>query len=161
MSKKVLFVLLLSLSFSCSKEDEKESIEDFIRDNYFELGTTKTNGSESYVYSTVLFQFDLSQSCIFRIREEFIIEDNCLREGLNECIPSLFIDSPQISENGVSFRFKIENNDSEVYPYSGSLTFERDRKSLVLFLQNGEVSSFKPVSITEWNNQYTPSLCEN
>lgn len=161
MRKSLILGTLLGVLVSCSKENEKETFEDFIKENYFELGTTNTNGSETYVYSNVLFQFDLSLPCIFRMKSQFIIEDNCLRESLDECIPSLYIENPQVNEEGVSFRFNTENNESEVYPYSGSLIFERDRKSLVLFLQDGAVSSFRPVSKKEWDNKYTTTLCKD
>lgn len=159
MRKSLILGTLFGVLVSCSKENEKETFEDFIKENYFELGTTDTNGSETYVYSNVLFQFDLSLSCIFRMRSQFIIENTCFRESLDECIPSLYIENPKVGEEGVSFRFNTENKETEVYPYSGSLTFERDRKSLVLFLQDGAVSSFRPVSKKEWDNKYKTTVC--
>lgn len=158
--KKLVTLLLIAASLiSCSKEPQNITFEEFVKNNYFESATTNQRGSESYVYSNVLFQFDLTQSCIFRKRGEYIIEDGCLREGLNECMPNLFIQNPQISDSGISFRFKIENNGSEVYPYQGNLIFDRDKDGLTLFLMGEVASEFKPVSEKDWYNNHEGSSC--
>ena len=159
MKRLITTLSICTILISCSKEPQIETFEEFIKNNYFEGATTAKRGSESYVYSNILFQFDLTQSCIFRKRGEYIIEDDCLREGLNECLPNLFIQNPQVSDSGVGFRFKFEENESEVYPYDGNLIFDRDKKGLTLFLMGEITSEFKPVSKEDWAKNHKGDSC--
>ena len=142
---------------SCSKESKSETILEFMESNYFET-ETKLNGE---VYSYNLIQFDFSQPCVMRLRSQHVKDFSCYWDGLDDCQSLLFISDITYSDSAIAFRAKLEETESEEYPYEGSFILNKEFNDIELWISGAPLGGYKMVSKEEWDEKYGQTSCED
>ena len=142
---------------SCSKESKSETILEFMESNYFET-ETKLNGE---VYSYNLIQFDFSQPCVMKLRSQHVKDFSCYWDGLDDCQSLLFISDITYSDNAIAFRAKLEETESEEYPYEGSFILNKEFNDIELWISGAPLGGYKMVSKEEWDEKYGQTSCKD
>ena len=142
---------------SCSKESKSETILEFMESNYFET-ETKLNGE---VYSYNLIQFDFSQPCVIRLRSQHVKDFSCYWDGLDDCQSLLFISDITYSDSAIAFRAKLEEDESEEYPYEGSFILNKEFNDIELWINGAPLGGYKMVSKEKWDEKYGQTSCED
>lgn len=154
----IVLVLFCGIAFnSCSKEGKSETILEFMESNYFET-ETKLNGE---VYSYNLIQFDFSQPCVMRLRSQHVKDFSCYWDGLDDCQSLLFISDITYSDSAIAFRAKLEETESEEYPYEGSFILNKEFNDIELWINGAPLGGYKMVSKEEWDEKYGQTSCED
>ena len=125
--------------------------------NYFETDT-KLNGE---IYSYNLIQFDFSQSCVMRLRSQYIQEFSCYWEGLDECQPFLYLSEVEYYHDSITFKAKLIENDSEDYSYEGSYNINREFNDVELWINGNPLGGYRMISKEAWDRQYAQTSCED
>ena len=142
---------------SCSKESGSETILEFMESNYFET-ETKLNGE---VYSYNLIQFDFSQPCVIRLRSQYAKDFSCSWDGLDDCQSLLFISDITYSDSTIAFRAKLEETESEEYPYEGSFILNKEFNDIELWINGAPLGGYKMVSKEGWDEKYGQTSFED
>ena len=154
----IVLVLFCGIAFnSCSKEGKSETILEFMESNYFET-ETKLNGE---VYSYNLIQFDFSQPCVIRLRSQYAKDFSCYWDGLDDCQSLLFISDITYSDSTIAFRAKLEETESEEYPYEGSFILNKEFNDIELWINGAPLGGYKMVSKRGWDEKYGQTSCED
>lgn len=150
-------LLIFVFAIGCTKDStNSESILDFMQENYFET-TTKIDDK---IYSYDLIQFDFSESCVMRIRSQYVIEFGCYWDNLNDCSPLLTIKDVVIKDDEILFKGVKGQNTGE---HDLDMTFKWNKlyNDIELWIEGTPVGGYVVKNKTEWDIEYLTTSCED